>query len=253
MRLHRFGVVGCGRWGHNHLRIINDWHLLVAACDSNTETISRVWRQYRIPCYLSSRDMYRNTYLDAVAIAVPHDQLARECLIALAHGKHVYLEKPCALNSFDAWHIWIAAKAYGLTVYPGFIEWFNPKVLRFLDSEGLTFTRKREMVKGRSLIWDTLIHDLSLLYLLKPEWATFDCAWTNWVQREINGRDITAERTLESAIENFILSLAGIEEAKVTFRVAVETIQLAEQISACSPNRTSSQTRRAAPTLLHRF
>ena len=102
----RLGIVGPGSIGMYHLRAFAGYPdvELVYVCDpdekrrraaaSEAEKISG-----RTPQVVSDmRRVFEDPTVDAVVIATPDHWHAPAALLALAAGKHVYVEKPCAHN-----------------------------------------------------------------------------------------------------------------------------------------------------------
>lgn len=228
-------VVGCGYWGRNHLRILNELGVLSSACDVHPNTRHEVEHQYRINVYNDSLHMYHNEQLDAVTICTPHEQLATETLRALSHHVHVFVEKPMALSSFDAWKIWAASQETNCMVMPGLIEYFNPKVEQFKHTVCLQFTRKNPYKEGRNLVWDTIVHDIGAAYYLEPEWALFNVAWTSgWTKREINGQSTICSGSLDRELQHFVNCVRDVEVPKMTVMDGVRVVEIAEQIQNLS-------------------
>ena len=55
-----------------------------------------------VRCYTSSQELYRDPEVDAVYICTPNDSHLREAMKAAEHGKHVFCEKPLALDDQEA-------------------------------------------------------------------------------------------------------------------------------------------------------
>ena len=98
------GLVGCGRWGSNHLRTLKALKssgriTRVVVCDIDPETLSAVDAD---ATYASLSRMLEVENIDALAIVTPPDThlaLARE---GLQHGLPLFVEKPLALHHDDA-------------------------------------------------------------------------------------------------------------------------------------------------------
>ena len=98
-------LIGAGGFGKNHLRIWSELHQDVFVCDRDAERLS--WCEtYNIP--KERRSIHYEDLLDqveAVDIVTPtdsHFQIAKTCLEA---GKDVFIEKPIALTSEEAWQL----------------------------------------------------------------------------------------------------------------------------------------------------
>ena len=96
------GVIGTGRIGKLHIE-----HLsqnipeadLVAICSLDTETAESLVKQFKIPTistdYLT---LISNSQIDAVIVASSTDTHVEICQAAAAAGKHIFCEKPIALD-----------------------------------------------------------------------------------------------------------------------------------------------------------
>ena len=182
----RIGLIGCGYWGKNYLRIVNESPecIMKYCCDLNSETLSKYSiKNTEIKKTVDYYDLLNDDSLDAIIISTPtktHYQLAKEALKA---GKHVLVEKPLTKNSFEAQALVDLAKDKNKILMVGHIFEFNPavnKIKEYLENHEFGeiyyfyFNRTglgpiREDV---SALWDLVPHDVSiLLYLLekKPE------------------------------------------------------------------------------------
>ena len=119
-------LIGLGGFGKNHLRVWSEFHQDVFVSDLEADRLS--WCEtYNIP-----KERWSTGYEDlldqveAVDIVTPtdsHFQIAKTCLEA---GKDVFIEKPIALTSEEAWQLeQLNARAQRI-VQVGHIFRFNP-------------------------------------------------------------------------------------------------------------------------------
>ena len=96
-----FGMVGCGRVSSRHVDALVR-HVpgarLAAVCDVVPERARRYADELGIPAFTSAVEMYRAVDLDVIDIATPSGDHYARAMEALAHGKHVVVEKPVALR-----------------------------------------------------------------------------------------------------------------------------------------------------------
>jgi predicted dehydrogenase len=123
------GVAGLGHWGPNLARNFDDLADLTWLCDLDAEQLRRFSRRHP-QARLTARfdDLLDDTELDAVVIATPvvtHAELARR---ALAAGKHVFVEKPMALQASEAEELCALAEERGLVLMPGHLLLYHPAV-----------------------------------------------------------------------------------------------------------------------------
>lgn len=125
------GVIGCGKWGKNHVRIYSEIDCnLVGLADINPKA-KNFANEYGISFETDYRKLLPS--VDAVSIVVPtnlHYEVVKECLLA---GKHVLVEKPITLDSKQAIELGKLAKKKGLILNVGYIFRFNAAVLQLKD------------------------------------------------------------------------------------------------------------------------
>ncbi|MEE8170831.1 MAG: Gfo/Idh/MocA family oxidoreductase, partial [Phycisphaerae bacterium] len=98
-------VIGCGRWGPNHLRAFNQLPgaQVVRVVDSDPSRFGNLPSVYP-HVEFSSRveDAFDDDRSEAVVIATPAASHAELIRPALAAGKHVLVEKPICTRSVEA-------------------------------------------------------------------------------------------------------------------------------------------------------
>ena len=172
----RVGVVGCGRWGVNFVRVLQqmDGFELAACCDLEAVNLKRLAKFGReIGVFQNMERMLKETPLDAVVVATPavthHDLVAN----LLARGLDVLVEKPLATTSSDARHLLVLAKRKKRILMVGHIFHYNRAVshlkslmgsgdlgaLRYLYSVRTNLGPIRGDV---NVLWDLGSHDVSL-------------------------------------------------------------------------------------------
>lgn len=123
-------VIGAGVMGFNHSRVyaeLDDVEL-VAVADPELEACRRVSSVYRPRAYGDYREMLDRERPDLVSVAVPtalHVEVACE---AMSRGIHVLVEKPLSLTLHEGEVIIDAARQFGVKLFVGHIERFNPAV-----------------------------------------------------------------------------------------------------------------------------
>lgn len=96
----RLGVAGLGRAFTLMLpTFLADTRVtLVAACDPREEARKQFTRDFAGATFDNIEDLARDPNVEAIYIASPHQFHAEHTRIAAAHGKHVLVEKPMALQ-----------------------------------------------------------------------------------------------------------------------------------------------------------
>jgi len=172
----RIGVVGVGFWGRNHLRVLKELGVGVAAiCDVNMEKAKAAAGRYGVNRFYTSLDrMLRRENLDAVTICTPSVSHAACAVKVLKAGLHAFVEKPLASTVDECLRIIDAMNSNNRIVMTGFIERFNPavrKAMELLETgeigdiimlHGRRIGRWPERVGDVGVIKDTAIHDIDL-------------------------------------------------------------------------------------------
>ena len=129
-------VIGCGRWGPNHVRVFNelDSAKVVAVADPNLQRLQRIRKRY--PSVRITAD-YHNLLDDpdiaAVVIATPTDTHAVIATEALQAGKHVLVEKPIAATVAEARELAELADELDQVLMVGHVFLFNTGINRLRD------------------------------------------------------------------------------------------------------------------------
>jgi myo-inositol 2-dehydrogenase / D-chiro-inositol 1-dehydrogenase len=127
----RVGIAGLGRLGRRHARNLAErvpGAELVAAASPVGDELA--WAREALgveALYPEYEALLRHPGLDAVFLVTPTALHARQVEQALAAGKHVFCEKPLALDVADCERVEeAAARAPGLTAMVGFVRRFDP-------------------------------------------------------------------------------------------------------------------------------
>lgn len=173
--------IGCGYWGPNLLRNYSALDGCRVKWVAESSESRREFVQSKYPETQTTADvetLLGDDEVDAVIIATPartHFELARAAMQA---GKHVFVEKPLALNVRDADELIEMSQARGLTLMVGHTFLYNPAVRVLKDlidsgelgevfyfcSQRLNLGQLRDDVNAW---WNLAPHDVSmLLYLM---------------------------------------------------------------------------------------
>ena len=124
------GVIGCGFWGKNHVRVFNEIEncRLIAVADIESQRARLLGEQYRVDWHVDPLKVIENPAVDFISICTPTTTHATLALDAIKAGKHVLAEKPMTSTSKEAKQVISAARKTNVYVMVGFIERFNPAV-----------------------------------------------------------------------------------------------------------------------------
>jgi predicted dehydrogenase len=131
-------LVGLGRWGERHLRVLSELGLTVWACDVSPER--RAWAQANgvDPARIVGDVASALSCVDAVDIATPADTHLELAARALRAGKDCFVEKPLTRTLGEARQLVEAVDATGRLLQVGHIFRFHPvsDLLRRCLAEG---------------------------------------------------------------------------------------------------------------------
>ena len=164
--------IGTGGWGKNHCRVLSEYGVLSAICDSNIERAEEFEKKYSVNSYNSIEKLMENEDFDAAFVCTPtitHAEIAKNLI---ENKKHVFIEKPMTYLSEDGQNLIEIAKKNNVVLTCGYIERFNPAVdtvKNFLKSKKygelirLEFYREHRMpqhINDVGIIYDTSVHDI---------------------------------------------------------------------------------------------
>lgn len=176
----RIGQLGCGYWGKNLLRVLNDMPPvdIVRVIDLSYSNLATVHSANgSIDTGMDEDMVICASDVDAVVIATPaghHFPTAKRCL---QNGKHVFIEKPFAMSKPEAVELVSLAESNGLTLMAGHIYCYNAVInymkqyiesgelgdIYYLYSRRLNFGIVRPDV---DVLWNLAPHDVSILQYL---------------------------------------------------------------------------------------
>jgi len=133
LRAPRVALLGCGRWGRNIARVLARLGALEVIVDPAADALAGYATELGVRVTPDFEDAFTNG-IDAVAIAVPAADHARVVLRALDAGKHVYVEKPLALELEDAEECAARAAAAGKTLMIGHLLQYHPAFLTLKEA-----------------------------------------------------------------------------------------------------------------------
>jgi UDP-2-acetamido-3-amino-2,3-dideoxy-glucuronate N-acetyltransferase len=175
----RVAVVGCGYWGRNLVRTLAELGSLAAVVDTDAAAAADLAERHGARA-MPLADVLASAEVDAVVIAAPAARHAELALAAIDAGKHVYVEKPLALDVAEAEAVVAAAEQSGRVLMVGHLLQYHPAflalskmvdesalgALRYLYSNRLNLGRFR---REENILWSFAPHDISMLLALVGE------------------------------------------------------------------------------------
>lgn len=174
----RVSILGIGKMGKNHLRVLSMLKGVVVAkiFDFNEDELKSVSEQYDVPYTLDAKEALED--VDAVIIVTPTSTHFDYFKLCVGKVTNVFIEKPLAESYAEAQEIKVLANANGMFVQCGFIERFNPvvaelkKILESTNVINADFFRTNRLssrITDVDVVLDLMIHDIDLaLYLNGP-------------------------------------------------------------------------------------
>ena len=133
-------VIGLGNWGQRHVHSArgSECFQVVMAADPDTSQATPFAEEFNLKLVSSIEEVLANPDIDAVTLATPHTLHTEQIIQAAEAGKHVYAEKPFALNVHDARRAISAAEQAGVQLALGHDQRHYPVIteLRKLIKNG---------------------------------------------------------------------------------------------------------------------
>jgi predicted dehydrogenase len=178
----KVGQAGLGDWGKNLVRNFDELAELVWLCDMSPELQAQFGARYPSARTTGAfADILADDTVEAVVIATPvptHYELARDALLA---DKHVFVEKPPAMQRDEMAELVRLAQERGRVLMPGHLLLYHPgvrKLKQLIDDGELgevlcVYGNRQNLGVIRShenALWSLGVHDLSvILWLLGEE------------------------------------------------------------------------------------
>ena len=174
------GVIGCGHWGPNHIRIFSQLadSEAVICSDLDEARLENIRTHYpHIRTTTDYKEILKDPEVDAVCIATPtktHYTITKEALEA---GKHVLCEKPLALTAAECAELEALAQKTGKILMVGHVFIFNSGIRalkELIDKDELgriyyayaTRTNLGPFRYDVNALWDLAPHDISIFNYL---------------------------------------------------------------------------------------
>ena len=164
--------IGVGGWGKNHSRVLSEFGVLAAVCDTDTQRAEEFGKKYSVNFYNSIEALLDNEKFDAALVCTPTTTHSDIGTRLIESKKHVFLEKPMTYLSSEGKALIDLAKRNNVILTCGYIERFNPAVAsvkNFIKSQKygdlirLEFYREHRMpqhIKDVGVIYDTSVNDI---------------------------------------------------------------------------------------------
>ncbi|MBX0323166.1 Gfo/Idh/MocA family oxidoreductase [Halomicroarcula sp. F13] len=194
----RYGVVGTGYWGKNHVRVARE--LLdegrldeVVICDTDERRVESLADSYDLPYVTDVAEMD----VDAATVATPSTTHRAIGTDMLERGIDLLVEKPLALNAEDAWHLVETAEDNGCSLGVGHIFRYHPALralkrrvdrgelgrIKYLQTRRFSFRVPR---RTTGVLYSLAVHDVDVYdYLLDARPDTVHGRFDSFVREGI--------------------------------------------------------------------
>lgn len=175
----RVGLIGLGKMGQNHLRVLSMLKTveLIFVYDTSQDHMKSCAEKYNIK---PSIDLMADLLLvDAVIIATPTSTHFEYIKIVSDYVKNIFVEKPLTDSMNTTEEVKKLAESKDLNIQVGFIERFNPAVIEFRKILkhsnkvlNVDFTRTNKLsnrIQDVDVIIDLMIHDIDLALFLNGD------------------------------------------------------------------------------------
>jgi UDP-2-acetamido-3-amino-2,3-dideoxy-glucuronate N-acetyltransferase len=175
----RTACIGCGYWGKKVARNLASLNALHTVADVSADALAEVSSQYAVPGQ-SFEAILDDPDCQAVAIASPASMHGEHVRRALLAGKHVFVEKPLALQLFEGHSLVKLARDRGRILMVGHLLRYHPIVVALVEQARSgrlgtikhIYSRRFGLGKIRTeedVIWSFAPHDISIVLALLGE------------------------------------------------------------------------------------
>jgi predicted dehydrogenase len=203
----RVAVVGCGYWGQNLVRVFHGLGALKAVCEPRLAGIEQARKiAPDVPIAIEFQALLDNPEVDGVVLATPAETHFGLGLRALQAGKHLFVEKPLALNYREGLALVREASARKLQLMVGHILEYHPAMvelhrrvragelgtLHYIYSNRLNLGKVR---REENILWSFAPHDIAVMLRLVGDLPLEVCA-TGGAYLQANIADVTITNLL---------------------------------------------------------
>jgi predicted dehydrogenase len=132
----RAAIVGLGRWGRSLVNSVQDSADDIRFVAGHTRTRAKAeefCREKGVRLVDDFAAILSDHGIDAVVLATPHSQHAKQIKQAAAAGKHILVEKPITLDHASAVAAAESARKAGVTLAVGYCRRFHPSFVEIRD------------------------------------------------------------------------------------------------------------------------
>ncbi|MEM5501592.1 Gfo/Idh/MocA family oxidoreductase [Ahrensia kielensis] len=169
----KIAVFGCGYWGKNHVRTLAELGALACIVDQDENLAKELAQKHGVDVR-DAQSVFADPAIDGITMALPAQYHAETARQAFAAGKHVFAEKPIALDVRDAQSMVDAAQSANRVLMAGHILCHHNafRAIVSLIEDGalgdIKYVQSHRLGFGKfhtkfDAAWDLAPHDLSLI------------------------------------------------------------------------------------------
>jgi UDP-2-acetamido-3-amino-2,3-dideoxy-glucuronate N-acetyltransferase len=201
----KIAVLGCGYWGKNLVRNFHQIGALAMVCDPSAQGRQTALEiAPGISISASLEDVLNDASIEGVAIATPAETHRPVAIAALRARKHVFVEKPLALNVKEGREMMEEAEKAGRTLMVGHLLQYHPYIRKMLEMVNAGELGKLQYITSNRLnlgkirreensLWSFAPHDLSVILAIAgnkmPE--QIRCIGEAWLTKGIADTTVT--------------------------------------------------------------
>ena len=149
------GILGCGAFGEGQNIpncLANESVKIGGLCDIMPERMDNIEKKFSLPGIKKTKDqkeLFSDPAIDIVFAATDHDTHLQQVELAALHKKHIFLEKPMAMNHLDCIKVLRLVKQSGIKLCVDYNRTFAPALL-FMKDEVEKQRREKKQSPWRS-------------------------------------------------------------------------------------------------------
>jgi predicted dehydrogenase len=120
------GIIGCGLIGEKRARSFENLVKIESCYDTNISRSNSFALKYNCKNVKNANEIFENESIDIIFIATTHNLLADFAEKSLGSGKHVFIEKPGAINDIKLSEVYQLASEKNLLVHVGYNHRYHP-------------------------------------------------------------------------------------------------------------------------------
>jgi predicted dehydrogenase len=174
------GVIGCGHWGPNHVRVFSQLRdsRVVACADLDPKRLGAIREQHpQVTAFQDYHDLLKLAEVNAVVVAAPTQVHYPVVKAALEADKHVLCEKPLCTVATEAAELVALAAARRRVLMTGHVFLFNSGIIKLKELVGSGDPGRICYLRALRTNLGPVRRDVNSVFDL----ATHDIAIFNWV------------------------------------------------------------------------